>query len=135
MKDMDVLDFARKISMLSTNTPLSIEYDKAHGQKTGDIWWTCQREHLTVWCLHYPTGGTKEFKHKPSNSSKTMYNLFGRPETLLWLTEALGEKKEIIQPGFGHSAYGSNRSAMLWCQYKGENFKCSGRTGCRTVSA
>ena len=97
MKDMDVLDFARKISMLSTNTPLSIEYDKAHGQKTGDIWWTCQREHLTVWCLHYPTGGTKEFKHKPSNSSKTMYNLFGRPETLLWLTEALGEKKEIIQ--------------------------------------
>ena len=97
MEDMDILEFARKISMLPINTPLSTEYDKKYGQKTGDIWWSCQREHIIVWCLHYPTGGTDGFRHKPSNSSKTMYNQYGRPETLLWLAEALGEKKEVIQ--------------------------------------
>lgn len=96
MKDMDVLEFARKISMLSIDTPLSIEYDEKYGQKE-KRWWACQREHLTIWCLHYPTDGVKGFKHKPSNSSRDMYNHFGRPETLLWLAEALGEDSKVIQ--------------------------------------
>ncbi len=96
MKDMDVLEFARKISMLSTDTPLAAEFDKIYGQKE-NCWWLCQREHLTVWCLHYPTEGVNGYKHKPSNSSKEMYNHFGRPETLLWLIESLGENKKIIQ--------------------------------------
>ena len=92
--DMDVLEFARKISMLSTDTPLSNEYDKEHGQEN-KRWWSSQREHLTVWCLHYPTGGVEGFRHNPSNSAVHMYNYFGRPETLLWLIEALiKERKE-----------------------------------------
>ncbi len=86
--DMDVLEFARKISMLSTDTPLAKEFDDAYGQKN-NRWWSCQREHLTVWCLHYPIGGTEKFPHKPSNSASNMYNRFGRPETLVWLIEAL----------------------------------------------
>ena len=52
---------------------------------------------LTVWCLHYPTGGVKGFVHGPSNSAKAMYNGFGRPETLLWLVEALGECNEVLE--------------------------------------
>ena len=46
--DMDVLEFARKISMLSIDTPLANKFDAEHGQKR-NRWWSCQREHLTVW--------------------------------------------------------------------------------------
>lgn len=87
-QDMNVLEFARKISMLSTDTPLATNYDNTCGQKT-NRWWHCQQEHLTVWCLHYPTNGVKGFEHVPSDSASQMYNRFGRPETLLWLIEAL----------------------------------------------
>lgn len=95
-QDMDVLEFARKISRLSIDTPLANKYDEEYGQRS-DRWWSCQREHLTVWALHYPTKGIGNFTHKPSNSSKKMYNNFGRPETLLWLAEALGENVDLIQ--------------------------------------
>ena len=95
MKDIDVLEFARRISMLPIKTPLSMNYDRIYGQKS-DRWWSSQREHLTVWCLHYPTGGVPGYEHTPSNSAKTMYNHFGRPETLLWLAEALGEDDRVL---------------------------------------
>ena len=95
-QDMDVLEFARKISRLSIDTPLENKYDEEYGQRS-DRWWSCQREHLTVWALHYPTKGIGNFTHEPSNSSKKMYNKFGRPETLLWLAEALGENVDLIQ--------------------------------------
>ncbi|MBP5495240.1 MAG: hypothetical protein J6X97_09090 [Lachnospiraceae bacterium] len=93
--DMDVLQFARKISMLPINTAISNKYDLLHGQQERR-WWSCQREHLTIWALHYPTNGTPGFTHKPSNSAKSLYNHFGRPETLLWLSESLGEKPELL---------------------------------------
>ena len=68
-QDMDVIEFARKICMLSIDTPLANKYDEEYGQRTGR-WWSCQREHLTVWALHYPTGGEFYYKHKPSSSAK-----------------------------------------------------------------
>ena len=93
--DMDVLDFARKICMCSIDTPISLEFDRLYGQKK-DVWWSCQREHLTGWCLYQPTTGLASYKHKPNRSARKMYNYFNRPETLLWLAEALGEKEEIL---------------------------------------
>ncbi len=95
INDMNVLDFGRLISMISIDTPISNEFDKNYGQKK-KRWWTCQREHLTIWCLHQPTPGIHGFKHEPNNSARVMYNKFGRPETLLWLAESLGEDKEIL---------------------------------------
>ena len=95
-QDMDVIEFARKICMLSIDTPLANKYDEEYGQRTGR-WWSCQREHLTVWALHYPTKGKDNFTHEPSNSSKKIYNHFGRPETLLWLAEALGVDSKLIE--------------------------------------
>lgn len=94
--DMDVLEFAQKISMLTLKTPISIQYDEEYGQKKRR-WWSCQREHLTVWCLHQPTLGVPGFKRKPNSSARTMYYNFGRPETLLWLAEALGEEKSKLR--------------------------------------
>ena len=92
-KDMDVLEFARKVSMLTTNTPLALQYDEEYGQEK-NRWWECQREHLTVWCLFQPTHGLPGFRRaKPNYSARKMYYAFGRPETLLWLAEALGEEK------------------------------------------
>lgn len=93
--DMNVLDFGRSISMISIDTPISIEFDKNYGQKE-NRWWTCQREHLTVWCIHQPTLGISRYKHKPNNSARDMYYRFRRPETLLWLSESLGEDKEVL---------------------------------------
>ncbi len=95
-KDMDVLDFARKISMLTIDTPISKEFDEKYGQKE-NRWWSSQREHLTVWCLHYPTGGTNGYKHKPSDSARKMYYSFGKPETLLYLAESLGENVDLLE--------------------------------------
>lgn len=96
-KDIDILEFARKISMLTLDTPISIEYDIKYGQKK-KRWWTCQREHLTVWCLHQPTLGISGFTRKrPNDSTRKMYYQFGRPETLLWLAEALGEEKSKLR--------------------------------------
>lgn len=93
--DMNVLDFGRSISMISIDTPISIEFDKNYGQKE-KRWWTCQREHLTIWCLYQPTPGIPIFSHKANNSARSMYSNFGRPETLLWLSESLGEDKEVL---------------------------------------
>ncbi|GEM_PF-1340272 len=95
INDMNVLDFGCSISMLSIDTPISIEFDKNYGQKE-KRWWTCQREHLTVWCLHQLTRGISRFEHEPNNSARAMYNNYGRPETLLWLSESLGEDKEVL---------------------------------------
>lgn len=95
INDMNVLDFGRSISMISIDTPISIEFDKNYGQKE-KRWWACQREHLTIWCLYQPTPGIHGFKHQPNNSARVMYNKFGRPETLLWLAESLGEDEEIL---------------------------------------
>ena len=94
--DMDIMGFARRISMLSIDTPISKEFDEEHGQKERR-WWSSQREHLTVWCLHYPTEGVKGFEHKPSKSARKMYYSFGRPETLLYLAESLGEDVDLIK--------------------------------------
>lgn len=82
--DMDVLAFARAIVMLPTNTPKSIAFDNEYGQKKGR------------WCLNYPTGGVPGFEHKPNSSARKMYAHFGRPETLLWLAEALGEDETVL---------------------------------------
>ena len=93
--DMDVTEFARRICMLGAETPLADEYDRRFGQVKGR-WWSCQREHLTAWCLLYPAGGCvyegqpDGFCHQPTNSARKMYGSFGAPETLLWLAEALG---------------------------------------------
>ena len=92
--DMDVIEFARKTSMLTTDTPLSKSYDESFGQKK-DRWWSSQREHLTVWCLFYPTEGVNGFQHQPSNSASKMYYQLRRPEILLWLIEALITEKKI----------------------------------------
>lgn len=108
-QDMDVIEFARKICMLSIDTPLANKYDEEYGQRTGR-WWSCQREHLTVWALHYPTKGKDNFTHEPSNSSKKMYNHFGRPETLLWLAEALGVDSKLIEEVIGEISNHSNAS-------------------------
>ena len=94
-RDMDVLDFARAISMCEKSTPIADAYDLAHGQKE-NRWWACQREHLTVWCLYQPTNGVKGFVHQPNSSARWMYNHFKRPETLLWLAEALGEDAALL---------------------------------------
>lgn len=95
-QDMDVIEFARKISRLSIDTPLANKYDEEYGQRS-DRWWSCQREHLTVWALHYPTGGEFYYKHKPSSSAKQMYMNLRRPEMILWLVESLGENIDLIQ--------------------------------------
>ena len=108
-QDMDVIEFARKICMLSIDTPLANKYDEEYGQRTGR-WWSCQREHLTVWALHYPTKGKDNFTHEPSNSSKKMHNHFGRPETLLWLAEALGVDSKLIEEVIGEISNHSNAS-------------------------
>ena len=80
--DMDVFDFARKICMCSIDTPISLEFDRLYGQKK-DVWWACQREHLTAWCLYQPTSGFASYKHKPNRSTRKMYNYFNCPGTLL----------------------------------------------------
>ena len=108
-QDMDVLEFARRISRLSIDTPLANKYDEEYGQRS-DRWWSCQREHLTVWALHYPTKGKGNFTHEPSNSSKKMYNHFGRPETLLWLAEALGVDSKLIEEVIGEISNHNNAS-------------------------
>ena len=90
-KDIDVLEFARKISMLTLDTPIALQYDEECGQEE-KRWWACQREHLTVWCLYQPTLGVPGYERRsPNFSARKMYNNFRRPETLLWLAEALGE--------------------------------------------
>lgn len=93
--DMDVFDFARKICMCSIDTPISLEFDRLYGQKK-DVWWACQREHLTAWCLYQPTSGFASYKHKSNRSTRKMYNYFNCLGTLLWLAETLGEDKEIL---------------------------------------
>lgn len=83
--------------MISIDTPISIEFDNNYKyRQEKNRWWSCQREHLTVWCFYHPTFGVPPFEHELNISARKMYNNFGRPETLLWLAEALGEEEEIL---------------------------------------
>lgn len=93
--DIDVLSFARIISMLPPDPPISKAYDEKYGQKQGR-WFLSQREHMVVWSLHYPTSGVHPFTHKPSQSTRQLLAFFGRPESLLWLAEALGEGQSVL---------------------------------------
>lgn len=93
--DMNVIDFAREISMITSETQIADEFAKKHASKRD--WWSCEREHLTVWCLYQPTNGVKGFYHEPNNSARRMYNNYGKPGTLLWLAEALGEDKDKLK--------------------------------------
>lgn len=95
-KDMDIIDFARAISMRSIDTPVSNDFDANYGQKD-KRWWSSQREHLTVWCIHQPTNDIPGFPHEPNTSSRAMYEHLGRPEMLLWLAETLGEEKDKLK--------------------------------------
>ena len=99
-EDMNVLDFARVISMIKKETPIADSFEEKY-KKESD-WWSCQREHLTIWCLHQPTLGVKYDKgiwrrKTPNNSAVKMYNKLSCPGTFLWLAEALGEEEELIQ--------------------------------------
>ena len=75
--DMDVMDFARKISMLTKHTPVADQFDMEHGQRD-NRWWSCQREHLTVWCMHQPTVGAEGFYPVRSRISSRIQDLCSR---------------------------------------------------------
>lgn len=75
---------------------LANNFDSNFEQK-GQRWRSCGREHLTMHCLYQPINGVKGFRHKPNSSARKIYNSFGRPETLIWLTEIIGVDKEKIE--------------------------------------
>lgn len=113
MDDMDVLDFARKISMLPIDTTEANRYEKEYGQKDGR-WWTCQREHITVWCLHQPTNGVKGFTHKPNNSARKMYYHMGRSEMYLWLAQAVGIPPQQIEEAISNIVNCSRNESLKY---------------------
>lgn len=90
MKDskLNTLQFAQSLFGLDADTSIAFEFDMEFGQ-TNERWWSCQREHFTMWAMSQNTHGVKGYTHKPNTNSAKMYNNIRRPELLLWLVEAL----------------------------------------------
>lgn len=95
--DFDVREFAQLLSTLPAHLPLSDAMEQADPQKTRR-WWSSQREHMSVWFDSQATTGSGSFtRQKPNRSARATYNRLQHPEGLVWIAEALGADKKLLQ--------------------------------------
>lgn len=95
--DFDVVQFARLLSQLPAHLPISDEMELADPQKQGR-WWSSQREHMSDWFASQATTGSGAFtRSRPNRSAKTTYNRLAHPEGVVWIAEALGADRDLVQ--------------------------------------
>ena len=95
--DMDVRRFACLLDELEAHLPISDAFEAADPQKVGR-WWTSQKEHMRVWFHTQATTGSGAFtRQQPNLSAKTAYNRLQSPDGLLWIAEALGADRELVE--------------------------------------
>lgn len=76
---------------------ISDEYNITHGQRK-NVYWESQKHHLLPWLDAQATTGSGSFtRSKPNTEARIMYARLSCPECQLWLAEAAGVDKKLIQ--------------------------------------
>ena len=102
--DFHVLEFARMLSWLEEHPPVTAEFTGAHPQKVG-TWWTSEREHMVSWFRAQSTRGTGAYsRQEPNTSARTAYNRLFNAGSILWIGEALGEERPVVQAAADEAA-------------------------------
>lgn len=92
MADIQIQDFARHLSFLDPEPPITKELDR---------WGSCypsQKIHMYIWVRGQQFKGEGAYRREKGNSkASTMYNRFLNPGGLLWLAEVLGEEESTLR--------------------------------------
>ena len=95
--DIDVVAFVRILRTCADHLPVSDQYEKDVPQRRG-VWWTSQKEHMVRWFGSQTTRGSGAFTRKePNGSARTTYNRLLCPAAFVWMAEALGEERSVVQ--------------------------------------
>ncbi|MBQ7806350.1 hypothetical protein [Rhodococcus sp. (in: high G+C Gram-positive bacteria)] len=107
---MGITDLLAVMGRLSSAQPLTEAYEvgfAAHG-----VWYSSQKEHLLGFWGEYNTPGAYNRKHT-DRDAKFAYNHLRCPPGLLWLAEALGEERAVLERGIDAiKAAGPNLSSQ-----------------------
>lgn len=97
MATMTPGEFARILAALPERLPVSAQYDADLPQKAG-VWWTSQREHMVAWFGQQHTLGQGAYSRgTPVTDARVTYNRLNAPGALLWIAEAVGEERAVVQ--------------------------------------
>lgn len=92
MADIQIQDFARHLSFLDPEPPITKELDRWGSR------YSSQKIHLYIWVSGQQFTGEGAYSREKGNSKvSTMYNRFLNPGGLLWLAEVLGEEESALR--------------------------------------
>ncbi|MEH0110725.1 hypothetical protein V6N00_13525 [Tersicoccus sp. MR15.9] len=95
--DFSTVEFARRLRALAAHLPLSDAFERDLPQLRG-TWWTSQREHMVRWFESQDSHGSGAYSRRARNTSaRTTYNRLLAPAAILWMAEALGEDRAVVE--------------------------------------
>ncbi|MGC0366588.1 hypothetical protein ABH922_004572 [Rhodococcus sp. 27YEA15] len=93
---MEVAELLAVIEKLPAEQPVTDEFE---GRGTaGTVWYSSQKQHLLGFWGEYNTPGTYNRKYT-THDAKFAYNHLRCAPGLLWLAEALGEDRAVLERG------------------------------------
>lgn len=93
---MRITDLLAVVGQLSSAQPLTDAYEEGLGPR--DVWYSSQKEHLLGFWGEYSTAGAYGRKNT-DHDAKFAYNHLRCAPALLWLAEALGEERAVLEKG------------------------------------
>lgn len=101
--DFDVRAFARIMRTLPHWPPITATWDREHPSPSQ--WWTSQGEHMVDWFESQMTlGGGAYSRTAPNRSARRTYNRLLSVGGLLWIGEAMGAPRDLVQLAADESA-------------------------------
>lgn len=94
--DLDVRAFVRILRTLPAWPPITAGWDKEH--RARHMARRSQREHMVGWFESQPTLGSGAYsRREPNHSARITYNRLLSVGGLLWIGEAMGAPRELVQ--------------------------------------
>lgn len=109
---MDTSTLRQVIAALPTAQPITDAFER-RVPPTGRVWYQSQKEHLLGWLDHYDSGGAYDRKH-PGQDARHFYTHFQCVQGLLWLAEALGEERDVLEQA-ARAAQDAGRNSAAQC--------------------
>ncbi|MDO5025909.1 MAG: hypothetical protein Q4E03_05270 [Trueperella sp.] len=95
--DMDVLDFAKIVSLLPPYLPITDDFI-AQISGTDERPERSEREHMVGWYQGQATTGSGQYtRNVPNRSAKRAYNRLLNPASVLWIAEAVGVDEQLVR--------------------------------------
>ena len=93
---MEIAQLLGAINSLSPAQPMTDAYEQEFAPR--DVWYSSQKQHLLGFWGEYNTPGAYNRKHT-DRDAKFAYNHLRCAPGLLWLAEAVGESRTVLERG------------------------------------